>query len=213
MLQEAVNVLEKGSVEIEGESLNAATDLEFKLDFSRSGDEWESISKTDGSLVVAIDCQQDEAILAAGMSRELINGVQQLRKAAGLDLADIVEIFYTEDEGENTVERAVKMNLALFEAKFKGTVPVPQRYAPEWSVPLRSGTVEVGGSNLTVSICRPALAAQQVPDDVKKVLATIEPSSIKPGDTLTLSINGKQISLVEGKDIWLSTSSMVRSSL
>jgi isoleucyl-tRNA synthetase len=77
------------------------------------------MTKPDGSLVIAIDCQQDDAILSAGMSRELINGIQQLRKAAGLDLSDVVEIFYEEGEGETMVEDAVAKNVAVFEAKFQ----------------------------------------------------------------------------------------------
>ena len=209
--QQAVGVLEKGSVEIEGEVLDASTDLEFKLEFSRAGDEWESMSKADGSLVIAIDCQQDESILSAGMSRELINGIQQLRKAAGLDLTDVVEIFYAEDSGETMVEDAVKSNVAVFEAKFKGAVPVPKRFAPDWSVVLKSDTVEVGGSNVTVSICRPCLAAKGIDESAMRVLATLEPSALKPGQTFSFSVDGKQSSLVEGKDFWLSTQAMVRS--
>ncbi|GKY90391.1 hypothetical protein MPSEU_000013100 [Mayamaea pseudoterrestris] len=208
---EAVSVLEKGSVEVEGEILDATTDLESKLEFSRAGEEWESMSKADGSLVVAIDCQQDEAILAAGMSRELINGIQQLRKAAGLDISDVVEIFYAEDDGVTIVEDAVNRNVTIFEAKFKGAVPVPKRFAPDWSVALKSDTVEVGGSNVTVSICRPALAANGISEREKRVLATIEPSSLKQGETFNFSVDGSQLSLVEGKDFWLNTLAMVRS--
>jgi hypothetical protein len=191
--------------------LVATTDLESKLEFSRAGDEWESISKADGSLVVAIDCQQDEAILAAGMARELINGIQQLRKAAGLDLSDVVEIFYSEAEGERVVEDAVNRNVSAFEAKFKGAVPVPKRFASSWSVAIKSDSVEVGGSQVTLSICRPALAANGISESAMKVLATIEPSSIKQGQVFSFSVDSKQLSLVEGKDFWLSSLAMIRS--
>ena len=48
----------------------------------------------------------------------------------------------------------------LFENKFKGSVPMPKRCAPAWSVVIASDSVEVGGSKVEVSICRPALATK-----------------------------------------------------
>lgn len=185
--------------------------MESKLEFSKSGEQWESISKGDGSLVVAIDCEQDAAVISAGMSRELINAIQQLRKAAGLDLSDVVEVFYAEEEGVTLLEGAVNNNLSLFEAKFKGSVPVPQRYAAEWSVVLKSDTVEVGGANVAVSIRRPALAAMEITDAAKKVLGTIEPTSIRAGQTFDFTVDDRQMSVTEGKDFWLSAAAMVRS--
>ena len=84
MLQDAVKCLEEGKLEVAGITLDAKTELESKLSFSKEGDNWEAMSSQDGALVVALDCTQDEAILSAGKSRELINHIQQLRKAAGL---------------------------------------------------------------------------------------------------------------------------------
>jgi hypothetical protein len=206
-----VKALEFGSVEVEGVVLDAVTDLESKLEFSKSGDEWESISKADGSLVVAIDCTQDEAIVSAGMSRELINAIQQLRKAAGLDLSDIVEVFYAEEESASTIENAVNGNAHIFDAKFKTGSPVPRRYAPHWTVVLKSETVQIGGTSVTVSICRPALVAPGISEVAQKVLATLEPANIDKGQVLSFTVDGKSVTLAEGEDFWLSASSMVRS--
>lgn len=196
---------------MEGEVLDAATELESKLDFSREGDHWEATSKTDGSLVVAVDCTQDEAIISAGRSRELVNGIQQLRKNAGLDLKDVVEVFYQEEEGVTVVEEAVAMNISLFEAKFKGSVPLPQRFAPKWAVKLKSETVDVGGTDVVVSICRPAIATKEsLPDSSQSVLATLEPSSFTKGQDFSFSVDGKPSTLKEGVDFWLSTAAMLR---
>merc|ERR1711937_1039268 len=113
---------------------------------------------------------QDDAILSAGMARELINHIQQLRKSAGLELKDVVEVFFDEEEGVTTTEDAVKKNIDTLDAKFKGSIPLPQRFAPKWSVVLKSDKVDV-------SICRPAVAVKDTLDDaVKSVLSTKEPS-------------------------------------
>jgi len=211
--EEAVKCLEGGKLELEGVVLDVATELESKLEFSKEGDNWESTSKPDGSLVVAVDCTQDESILSAGMSRELMNCIQQLRKSAGLDLKDVVEVFFSEEEEALTVvEDAVAKNVGLFETKFKGSVPLPRRFAPKWAVTLKSDTVDVGGTKTEVFICRPSLAANDsLPDGVTSVLATLEPSGFSQGDTFTTSVNGNSSTLVEGKDFWISTAGKVRS--
>eukprot|EP00957_Ditylum_brightwellii_P148833 11331113-Ditylum_brightwellii.AAC.1 len=94
---EAVACMEKGSLVVEEVTIDAKTELISKLAFSKEGDHWESTPNQEGDVVVAVDCTQDEAILAAGKSRELINHIQQLRKSAGLDLTDIVEVFFQEE--------------------------------------------------------------------------------------------------------------------
>ena len=86
-------------------------------------------STTTGDVVVAMDCTQDKAIISAGQSRELINAIQQLRKAMGLDLSDKVEVLFEENAGMTAVEDAVSMNVNVFEAKFQGAVPVPKKFA------------------------------------------------------------------------------------
>jgi isoleucyl-tRNA synthetase len=197
---------------VEGVVLDAATELESKLDFSKEGENWEATVKIDGSLVVAVDCTQDDAIITAGRSRELINGIQQLRKSAGLDLRDVVEVFFQEEEGVTIVEEAVSKNVAAFESKFKGAVPLPQRFAPNWAVALKSDLVDVGGTKVKVSICRPSLAAKDSVEPVAiKVLCTFEPSSFSKGQEFSFSVDGKSWSLQEGKDFYLSSTALVRS--
>jgi hypothetical protein len=147
------------------------------------------------------------------MSRELINHIQQLRKAAGLDLTDVVEVFFHEQEGVTSTEDAVARNVATFEIKFKGAIPLPQRLAPDWSVVLKSDTVDVGGSKVLVSVCRPAVAAKDSLDEgVKMVLSTKEPSEFTAGQTFKCSLDGKEYELTEGVDFWLSTAAKTKAS-
>ncbi len=156
--------------------------------------------------MVAVDCTQDEAILAAGRARELINHIQQLRKNAGLEIKDKVEAFFEESDVTPLTENAVSSNVALFKAKFKGSVPLPKRFAPKWSVVVGSDEVEIAGAKVTVSICRVAAAAK---DDLGEMetsfVSTIDPENVEPGATLSVNIDGKESTLKEGEDFWTTT--------
>jgi isoleucyl-tRNA synthetase len=203
--------MEEGKLTVVGIELDAATELTSKLNFSKEGDNWESTPSADGACVVALDCTQDAAILSAGMSRELMNHIQQLRKGAGLDLKDIVEIFFQEEEGVTVTEDAVAGNVEMFDIKFKGAIPLPKRLAPKWSVVLRSDNVEVGGSKVEVSVCRPAISASDsLPEAVKHVLSTKEPSELTAGGEFKCTVDGASHDLKDGKDYWLSTVSKAK---
>ena len=204
--------LEEGKLEVAGVTLDAATEIESKLTFCKDGENWEAMNSQDGSMVVALDCTQDEAILSAGKSRDLISSIQQLRKAAELELHDVVEVFFNEEEGVTIVEDAVAGNVQTFEAKFRGSVPLPKRFAPEWSVVIKSEMVDVGGTKVDVSICRPAVAAaDSITGAALGVFPTLEPGDLKEGQDFSFSVDGTDFTLKEGKDFWLSTVAKVRS--
>merc|ERR1711956_125044 len=97
-------------------------------------------------------------------------------------------------------------NVATLDAKFKGSIPLPQRLAPAWSIVLKSDTVDVGGSKVTVSVCRPAVAVKDSLDEMAAtVLSTKVPSDFAKGASFTCSVDGKSFELKEGEDFWLST--------
>mmetsp|Transcript_27550 Transcript_27550/g.57862 ORF Transcript_27550/g.57862 Transcript_27550/m.57862 type:complete len:1176 (+) Transcript_27550:83-3610(+) len=209
---EAVKCLEEGKLVVDDVELDTLNELISKLSFSKEGDHWESMASADGATVVAMDATQDDAILSAGMARELINHIQQLRKAAGLDLKDVVEVFFHEEDGISSTEDAVSKNIATLDAKFKGSIPLPQRFAPAWSIVLKADTVDVGGSKVTVSVCRPAVAVKDSLNEMAAtVLSTKEPVDFAEGDSFTCSVDGKSYELKEGEDFWLSTAAKARS--
>ena len=127
-----------------------------------------------------------------------------------MDLKDVVESFFHEEAGISSTENAVSKNVSLFKAKFKGGVPLPKRFAPAWSVVLGKESVEIGGSKVEVSICRPTLAAKDTLDSsVTSFLATVDPSTITKGAVLDCSMDGANYSLKEGEDFWTSTAAKV----
>lgn len=202
---DSIKCLEEGKLVVGDLELDAQSELEPVVEFSREGDEWEATTRSDGSLVVAIDCTQDEDTKSSGMSRELINAVMNLRKASGLDILDEVEIFFKEVDGSSLVENAVSRNTNLFENKFKGAIPLPLKLAPSWSVTIRSEKVDIGGTQVDVFISRPAVACRDgLESSLMNVLATIEPKDISNGE-FVCTVDSKSYALKAGSDLWQST--------
>ena len=208
---QAVACMKCGNLEVEGFTLDAVTELESKFQFSKEDGNWESSSKADGALVIAMECTQDASTMSSGMSRELMNGIQQLRKNAGLELKDAVEVFFQETNCSTVVEDAVGLNVPLLEAKFKGAVPMPARFAPSWSVLLKSDMVDVGGTSVNVSICQPVVAVRDgLETSVVNALVTFDLDSFSKGQAFHCTVDGTSYDLVEGVDFWLCTAAKVR---
>ena len=51
-----------------------------------------------GSLIVALDLELDESLIQEGLARELVNNIQQQRKAAGLEVTDRIHVRIESDE-------------------------------------------------------------------------------------------------------------------
>eukprot|EP00548_Thalassiothrix_antarctica_P003064 CAMPEP_0194147160 /NCGR_PEP_ID=MMETSP0152-20130528/22553_1 /TAXON_ID=1049557 /ORGANISM="Thalassiothrix antarctica, Strain L6-D1" /LENGTH=1139 /DNA_ID=CAMNT_0038847859 /DNA_START=121 /DNA_END=3537 /DNA_ORIENTATION=+ len=197
---DAMKVMAEGKLVLNDLEIDAA-DLLPRLAFSKEGEEWEASGIPDGSLVVGIDCTQDDAILSAGKARELMNAVQRLRKSAGLDLKDIVEVFFHEEGNE--IENVVANNLNMFTVKFKGAAPLPQKFAESWAVTLLSETVEIGGSQVEVSICKPCLSAKDdLNEKVKNVLSTLDVDAVSKDNVIKCNVDGIDFVLNENTDYW-----------
>jgi len=207
-----VACLQEPILTFEGIPIDTKTEIISKLSFSRSGDNWEASATAEGDVVVAIDCTQDYSIICAGKSRELLNHIQQLRKSAGLDLSETVEAYFKEDSGVNSLEDAVSRNADLFRMKLKGGLPLPEVYAPQWSMKIASDVVDVGGSNVEVSIHRPSISARDgLSSPISMYLSTVDPSTVEIGSTVTVLIDGVKHSLVEGLDFWTTAASKLQS--
>mmetsp|Transcript_4791 Transcript_4791/g.5537 ORF Transcript_4791/g.5537 Transcript_4791/m.5537 type:complete len:1169 (+) Transcript_4791:89-3595(+) len=205
---DAMKVMAEGKLVLNDLEIDAA-DLLPRLAFSKEGEEWEASGIPDGSLVVGIDCTQDDAILSAGKARELMNAVQRLRKSAGLDLKDIVEVFFHEEGNE--IENVVANNLNMFTVKFKGAAPLPQKFAESWAVTLLSETVEIGGSQVEVSICKPCLSAKDdLNEKVKNVLSTLDVDAVSKDNVIKCNVDGIDFVLNENTDYWLSAIAKVK---
>jgi isoleucyl-tRNA synthetase len=57
-----------------------------------------TVVETDGELAVALDTRLDDELIAEGLARDVVNRIQQLRRAAGLDVADRIRLQWTTDD-------------------------------------------------------------------------------------------------------------------
>lgn len=202
--EEALAALEAGTLTpVEGVTIDTHTEVISELSFAKTAEtNWEAA--TTGSAVIAVDCTQDEAIVSSGRSRELMNVIQQLRKGAGLDISDRVEVFFCE-EGDG-MENAVRRNVAMFANKFKGNVPIPERCGSGAPVVLGKEMAEVGDFKVEVTICRPAVAMRDGLDpSVTAFLSTVDAVMSSETATFKCKIDGKSHELVAGKDFWYSS--------
>ncbi len=87
--------LAKGSVTLLGHELGPG-DLRIMYSFS-GGAELSSKyeAHSDNDILVLLDCTPDQSMLDEGVSREVINRVQKLRKKAGLVPSDQVTVYYS----------------------------------------------------------------------------------------------------------------------
>ncbi|GAB4817754.1 hypothetical protein N2152v2_004800 [Parachlorella kessleri] len=86
---EASGQLSVGGVELGPGDLKILRD--FKAPEGSSPDDIDA--NGDGEVLVVMDLQPDQELLAAGAAREVVNRVQRLRKKAGLVATDTVEVF------------------------------------------------------------------------------------------------------------------------
>ncbi|KMZ60609.1 Isoleucine--tRNA ligase [Zostera marina] len=86
------------------------TDIKILRDFKRPANvkENEMDAGGDGDVLVILDLQTDESLVEAGVAREVVSRIQKLRKKAGLEPTDIVELYFeplgnNKDHFENIV--------------------------------------------------------------------------------------------------------------
>ena len=88
------------ALEIEGEQYQLSLD-DFEI-ISEDIPGWQVAN--DGPLTVALDIQLDEDLIAEGMARELVNRIQNIRKAKDFNVTDRIKILI---ENHASVEQAV----------------------------------------------------------------------------------------------------------
>jgi isoleucyl-tRNA synthetase len=61
----------------------------------------------------------DENLKGMGIAREIVNKVQKLRKSAGLNIDDQVELFYETSSSSDTVTKVLEQHLATIRQAVK----------------------------------------------------------------------------------------------
>ncbi|KAL5981401.1 hypothetical protein ACLOJK_015456 [Asimina triloba] len=88
-----------------GTCLHRVLQREVVPDFKRPADMMEKDidSADDGDVFVILDLRPDESLFEAGVAREVVNRVQKLRKKAGLEPTDTVEVYFKSLDNDKSV--------------------------------------------------------------------------------------------------------------
>jgi len=205
-----------GTVEVAGSTLDTEG-LVVKRDFTGDKTIYEADASSDGSVVVILDVRQDAALLAQGTAREVVNRVQKLRKASGLQMEDEVEIYFQETGGE-AVTAAVASNSALLKTSL-GFVPLPLSEMPRFAVEIARDESEVAGSKLTVVVARPGMVfnqqslqtklgahGEQFLKNAEYMVASMDKKKLKStaesSNSTIFMLDGIRVELVLGEDFY-----------
>jgi isoleucyl-tRNA synthetase len=116
-----------GAVNIGGQALEPS-DLVFMLQPKFDAETYEGLASADGRFMILIDITKDESIILEACSREMTNRVQKLRKSTGLQVADKVTAYVSDNGGDGSVFKALQMfkdgvrkqiGLPLYPASFR----------------------------------------------------------------------------------------------
>ncbi len=95
------------------------------------------VAAVEGNLGVGLDIQLDEELVSECTAREFVNRVQNMRKDAGLEVADRIRLWA---QGDENVERAVQTHRAYITAETLavemelGVLPASSLAQQEWQV-------------------------------------------------------------------------------
>jgi isoleucyl-tRNA synthetase len=85
---------QRGAIDIAGTTLSG-DDLRIQLNFRGDIDRYEVCSNQQCDLVVLVDVRMDESLQQEGITREVVNRIQKLRKAAGLKVGDNIRVTFS----------------------------------------------------------------------------------------------------------------------
>ncbi|XP_028084778.1 isoleucine--tRNA ligase, cytoplasmic isoform X1 [Camellia sinensis] len=172
MSQEDILAFEKsGQITVATHSLKL-TDIKivrgFKLPDNMTEQEVDAAG--DGDVLVILDLRPDESLLEAGVAREVVNRIQKLRKKAGLEPTDLVEVYFRSLDKDPSISQQILNSQESYIRDSVGSCLLPSTILPPHAVILDEETFH-GISDLSFTI---TLARQSLVFNSDAVLALCE---------------------------------------
>ena len=201
----AAAFLANGEVTIDGEVFTSE-DAEVVFKKSEGGASADSQAMElaiDGSLLVLLDPTMNEDLLNRGRGRELLSTVQRLRKSAGLEIADVVDVWVSSDAEWMPEVLSVNTNVYLSALRY----PIrPMDACPGVAVEVTTLETKIAGATTTIKFTRPVFVpVAQVADNVARMLASLDPSGFENGAVIGFNADGEDVSFVVGQDVVVSS--------
>jgi isoleucyl-tRNA synthetase len=121
-LDEIHKFLSSGKITLLGKELTTE-DAKVVRNFREGISNFET--NTDGQVLVLLDCQRDETVIASWHAREFVKRIQMLRKTAGLQITDAVDVYFQADPAlQASIEsRADQVNATIRSKWSAGDAP------------------------------------------------------------------------------------------
>jgi len=215
-------LLSKGEIQVLSHTLTTE-DIKIIRDFKGSSRYEPAFAE---SALTMLDCQLDDDLRSEGLAREVINRVQKLRKTAGIQPGDPVEVFYS--VGEVTDEKATltpaTLSAAIIARESMIYSATKLHVVPSTFRTTRGGTIvhqktEVDGVALdiwvascnfafnTAHLSREYVNEPQLLDDIKTAVISRDYFRLKTnitnsGGKLDFVLNGRPIELHIGREFF-----------
>lgn len=186
----------------------------------------------DGEVLVVLDLRPDESLQEAGFAREVVNRVQKLRKKAGLEPTDTVEVYFdvhTNVPGSDpSVLQRVFESQTNYMAEIVGSPLLAKQHLPQHGVIIATEEYHgVAGGSFEITLARPALSFAQdllcdicsgdnaLAENLAVVLRSRDPAKLRaevgPNKKVKLAIDGQgQYEVEEGKHFFYSVAEQLR---
>lgn len=136
MSQEDILAFEKaGEVTIAANCLKL-TDIKVVRDFKRPDGltEKEIDAAGDGDVLVILDLRADDSLFESGAAREVVNRIQKLRKKAGLEPTDFVEVYFESIDEDKSISQQVLNSQEHYIRDAIGSPLLPSSLMPQHAV-------------------------------------------------------------------------------
>ncbi|BFZ57160.1 isoleucine--tRNA ligase [Savitreella phatthalungensis] len=143
-----------GEIELAGVKLVDGDLIVYRdVDATKVDGEFE-FATDNGDLIVLMDLRRDEALVREGLARELVNRVQKMRKAAGLEATEDVSMSYKLqtgcDEDQRELQAAIGANTEMFERVLRGRLEMNTSD----SGLIATESHDIGGCEVVLSLLR-----------------------------------------------------------
>ncbi|XP_057959280.1 isoleucine--tRNA ligase, cytoplasmic [Malania oleifera] len=160
MSQDDILAFEKaGEISIANHCLKL-TDIKVVRGFKRPDGmmEKEIDAAGDGDVLVILDLRPDEDLFEAGVAREIVNRIQKLRKKAGLEPTDTVEVYFKSLDDDKSISQRVLNSQELCIRDALGSPLLPSSVIPQHAVILcEENFYGISDLSFVITLARPVL--------------------------------------------------------
>lgn len=205
-----------GNITIEGHEITTE-DIKIIREFKGDNEVFEAVW-TEHALVV-LNLTIEESMRREGLAREIINRAQKLKKKAGLNVTDPVEIFIEVLEDKDDIKALLETHQEYIQGATKYPL-LPISYRPANCLYVHRGDDTIGNnSKVRVHIIRATFSfdedslkkkcpSDKYARDLELFVATRNPDSVqralKARGKVAFPFEGATVELVLGEDIFLS---------